>query len=111
MPESAAKWPKTSETELVLYRPPAAEVPYASAAAPHGAPLSYYFEVIRRQLWKVSCFVVASMVLAFFVSKHLTPLYESTATVHVDPQGSRGIVGDDSLRIREFDPDASYLLK
>lgn len=59
-------------------------------------PMSHYLWVLRRQAWKIGLFVVAVTVAAGLVSLRLTPVFEATATLYVDRQEARGIVGQDS---------------
>ncbi len=59
-------------------------------------PLSHYFWVLRRHLWKMVAFVVVCMLITFIVSARLKPIYESTATINVDPQAPSAVVGQGS---------------
>src|SRR5471032_1583662 len=59
-------------------------------------PVSHYFWILRRQWWKILTFVTIAAVATLVVSKRLTPVYESTATVDVDRQMPSGIIGQDS---------------
>lgn len=68
-------------------------------------PLSQYFWILRRQMWKIITFVVIAMVATFIVSKRLTPVYESTATVDVDRQLPSGIIGQEANRAALNDAD------
>lgn len=68
-------------------------------------PLSQYLWILRRQLWKILSFVVIAVVATLIVSKRLTPVYESTATVDVDRQMPSGIIGQDANRAVLNDAD------
>jgi polysaccharide biosynthesis transport protein len=61
--------------------------------APEEAPLSQYLRIIHRHLGPMLGFVAASAIVARIISPHLTPLYESTATVDVDRQMPTQILG------------------
>lgn len=60
--------------------------------------LSHYFWIVRRQAWKITGFVVASLVITYIVSSHLKPIYEAIATVTIDREAPVGLVGDESQR-------------
>ncbi len=59
-------------------------------------PLSHYLWILRRHLWKIVAFVTVMLVATAIVSLRLTPVYESTATLYVDRQEAKGIVGQES---------------
>ena len=59
-------------------------------------PLSHYLWILRRHAWKIAAFVAIMVVATAVVSFRLTPIYESTATLYVDRQEAKGIVGEDS---------------
>jgi len=68
-------------------------------------PFSHYAWILRRQWWKILTFVTIAAVATLVVSKRLTPVYESTATVDVDRQMPSGIVGQEASRTTENDAD------
>jgi succinoglycan biosynthesis transport protein ExoP len=68
-------------------------------------PFSHYAWILRRQWWKILTFVTIAAVATLVVSKRLTPVYESTATVDVDRQTPSGIVGQEANRPTENDAD------
>src|ERR1017187_6636536 len=68
-------------------------------------PLAQYLWILRRQLWKILTFVVIAVVATLIVSKRLTPVYESTATVDIDRQTPSGIIGQDANRAVLNDAD------
>lgn len=59
-------------------------------------PASHYLWVLRRNVWKILVFIVVVTAAAGLVSLRLTPIYEATATLYVDRQEARGIVGQES---------------
>lgn len=59
-------------------------------------PLSHYLWILRRHIWKISAFVGAAVIATALISLRLTPVYESTATLYVDRQEAKGVVGQDS---------------
>jgi succinoglycan biosynthesis transport protein ExoP len=68
-------------------------------------PVSHYLWILRRQWWKVLTFVTIAAVATLLVSKRLTPVYESTATVDVDRQMPSGIIGQEANKTTENDAD------
>jgi capsular exopolysaccharide synthesis family protein len=61
-------------------------------------PLSHYFWILRRHIWKILAFVATCLLATFVVSARLQPIYQSTATVDVDRQAPPEVVGEDSTR-------------
>jgi capsular exopolysaccharide synthesis family protein len=59
-------------------------------------PFSHYVWVLRRNAWKILLFIAGVTAAAGFVSLRLTPIYEATATLYVDRQEARGIVGQEA---------------
>ncbi len=59
-------------------------------------PLSHYLWILRRHQWKIGAFVAVMLLATAVVSLRLTPVYESTATLYVDRQEAKGIVGQES---------------
>ena len=68
-------------------------------------PLSHYLWILRRRRWKIMGFILMTMLGALIVSKRLTPIYESTATVDVDRQTPSGVIGQDAERAAPNDAD------
>ena len=68
-------------------------------------PLSHYLWVLRRHRWKILSFIVISAVSTLIVSKRLTPIYESTATVDVDRRVPTGIIGQEAVQSTLNDAD------
>lgn len=68
-------------------------------------PLSHYLWILRRHLWLIVAFVTACVIATFIISKRLTPIYESTATVDVDRQAPQGIMGQEAMRNTPNDAD------
>lgn len=59
-------------------------------------PLSHYFWILRRYAWKMVGFVMFVITATIIVTARLTPVYESTATVYIDKQEAKNLVGQDS---------------
>ena len=47
---------------------------------------------------RILAFVATCVIATFIVSKRLTPIYESIATIDVDRQAPQGVMGQDALR-------------
>jgi len=71
-------------------------IPPPSEAEPVSELFSHYLWVIWHQAWKIALFVLAATALAYFVSKRITPVYESTASIDIDRQSPTGVVGQAS---------------
>lgn len=56
------------------------------AAAPEKIPLAHYLWVLFRNRWTILAFVATCVGVTFFVSSHLTPVYEATAKVQIEQQ-------------------------
>ncbi|MBI4890239.1 MAG: polysaccharide biosynthesis tyrosine autokinase [Acidobacteria bacterium] len=59
-------------------------------------PLSHYIWILRRHLWKMAAFVAVVLIATAVVSLRMTPVYESTATLYVDRQEAKGVVGQEA---------------
>ena len=68
-------------------------------------PLSHYLWILKRHRWKIAGFVLISVICTYIVSKRLTPIYESTATVDVDRRMPTGVVGQDANSTAVGDTD------
>ncbi|MDQ6760570.1 MAG: polysaccharide biosynthesis tyrosine autokinase [Acidobacteriota bacterium] len=68
-------------------------------------PLSHYLWIIKRYRWRILAFIATCVLATFIISKRLTPIYESTATVDVDRQAPQGVMGQDSQRNTPNDAD------
>jgi capsular exopolysaccharide synthesis family protein len=68
-------------------------------------PLTHYLWILKRHKWKIAAFVLASVVCTYVVSKRLTPIYESTATMDVDLHTPTGVVGQGSTVSDSYDAD------
>src|SRR5690242_20229129 len=68
-------------------------------------PISQYLWVLKRHRWKIASFTLASILATVIISKRLTPVYESTATVDVDRQIPAGIIGQDAMQMSMNDAD------
>ena len=73
---------------------------------PPGVSLAHYSWILKRHRWKIAAFVLASLICTYFVSKRLTPIYESTATaVGVDRRMPTGVVGQEANTTAGNDTD------
>jgi succinoglycan biosynthesis transport protein ExoP len=68
-------------------------------------PLSHYLWVLRRYRWQILSFIAVSVIATLIVSKRLTPIYESTATVDVDRQMPTAVVGQEATQSALNDAD------
>lgn len=68
-------------------------------------PVSHYFWILRRYRWKMAAFVAACTIGTLIVSKRLTPIYESTATIDIDRRMPLGVLGEDSVQQPVQDSD------
>lgn len=73
-------------------------------------PLSHYLWILRRHMWAIVAFVLVVCFATAVVSLRLTPIYESTATLYVDRQEARGIVGQESQSQTYTNLDAESFL-
>lgn len=73
-------------------------------------PLSHYLWILRRHMWAIAAFVLIVCFATAVVSFRLTPVYESTATLYVDRQEARGIVGQESQAQTYSNLDAESFL-
>ncbi len=81
--------------------------PYAQEPEPadDSLPISHYVWILKRHRWKILAFVMASVIATYVVTKRLTPIYESTATVDIDRETPTAALGQDSIRTPTFDAD------
>ena len=68
-------------------------------------PISQYLWVLKPHRWKIVSFTLACVLATLIISKRLTPIYESTATVDIDRQTPAGIIGDSAMQISMNDAD------
>jgi polysaccharide biosynthesis transport protein len=73
-------------------------------------PLSHYLWILRRHAWRLAGFVISAVVATALVSLRMTPLYDSTATLYVERQEAKGVVGQDSQISNSASVDADMLL-
>jgi len=69
------------------------------------APMSHYLWILRRHRWRMLAFVAAITAATWFISKQLTPIYESTVTIDIDRQTPQGVIGTESTRSMLNDVD------
>src|SRR5579862_317633 len=61
-------------------------------------PLAHYLWILRRHAWKIVAFVAGTALAALIISLRLTPIYESTTTVDIDPQMPTGVLGPEAMQ-------------
>ena len=79
--------------------------PQEPEPADESLPISHYLWILKRQRWKILAFVMVSVIATYVVTKRLTPIYESTATVDIDRQTPTAALGQDSVRTPTYDAD------
>src|ERR1017187_2315280 len=72
---------------------------------PPAVSLAHYFWILKRHRWKIAGFVLTSLICTYIVSKRLTPIYESTATVDVDRRMPTGVIGQEANTTAVSDSD------
>src|ERR1039457_543753 len=72
-------------------------------------PLTHYLWILNPHRYKIASFVLASVVCTWVVSKRLTPIYESTATIDIDRSMPIGVVGQKANTINAADDDDHFL--
>jgi succinoglycan biosynthesis transport protein ExoP len=70
-----------------------------------GIPVAHYLWVLRRHWWRILTFVVLGVAATAIISKRLTPVYESTATIDIDRQTPQGVIGQEAQRAVSNDSD------
>jgi polysaccharide biosynthesis transport protein len=68
----------------------------ASAGDNERIPLPQYFASLRRHWLKIAVFCAGCLLIAYVVSKRITPVYEATASLEIDRQNPAGLIGHDS---------------
>jgi capsular exopolysaccharide synthesis family protein len=59
-------------------------------------PLSHYFWLVRTHWMKMAAFVAFTVIATAMVTARLTPLYQAKATLYLDRNAAKNIVGQDS---------------
>src|SRR6185503_3211205 len=59
-------------------------------------PLSHYLWLVRTHWVKMAAFVAFAVIATAMVTARLTPLYESKASLYLDRNAAKNIVGQDS---------------
>src|SRR3569833_3223734 len=59
-------------------------------------PLSHYLWLVRTHWMKMAAFVAFAVIATAMVTARLTPLYESKASLYLDRNAAKNIVGQDS---------------
>ncbi len=75
---------------------PAMPLAADAETAESALPLSHYVWIIRRNAIAIGLFIAAVVAATVAISLRLTPIYEATATVFVDRQEAKNIVGRES---------------
>ena len=68
-------------------------------------PLSHYLWILKRHRYKIAAFVATCVIATFVVSKRVTPIYESTATIDIDRRMPAGILGQEANQAPTSDAD------
>jgi succinoglycan biosynthesis transport protein ExoP len=110
--------PKYSDTSRALDRaslnPPAPAPPAIIVSEADlediTLPLTHYVWILRRHLWNILGFVAVCVFGAAAISMRITPIYESTATLYVDRQEAKGVVGQESQSGNYSTADAEQFL-
>jgi len=58
--------------------------------------LPQYFASLRRHWLRIVVLCIASVLAAYIISKRITPVYESTASLEIDRQNPAGLIGHDA---------------
>jgi capsular exopolysaccharide synthesis family protein len=67
--------------------------------------VAHYIDLFKRHFWKMSLFVAVCMAATAWISKRLTPVYESTAMIDIDRRMPAGIFGQDATQYPGADAD------
>src|ERR1700733_13238060 len=59
-------------------------------------PLSHYVWLVRTHWIKMTAFIAFAMIATAMVTARLTPLYEAKATLYLDRNAAKNLVGQDS---------------
>jgi succinoglycan biosynthesis transport protein ExoP len=59
-------------------------------------PLPQYFASLRRHWLKIAVFCAFCLLVSYVVSKRVTPVYESTASLEIDRQNPSNLIGHDN---------------
>jgi succinoglycan biosynthesis transport protein ExoP len=68
----------------------------------------HYLWLLRRRWLRITIFVVCCTAAAAFISSRLTPEYESTARIAIDPQTPSTVVGDSTSNATISDTDQLF---
>jgi succinoglycan biosynthesis transport protein ExoP len=106
VPSEDAALRKSSVAASAFHYPPGFQQPNQDIEPEEASlALSNYLWILRRQWWKIVAFVAVAAIATLLVSKRLTPVYESTATVDVDRQTPSGVVGQEANKVSSNDAD------
>ncbi len=84
---------------------PAPQFDFEAGPVDGAVPLSHYFWILRRHLWKILAFIAISVLGTLLVSLRLTPIYESTTTIDIDRRMPTGVLGQESAQSTLNDAD------
>ena len=68
-------------------------------------PLSHYFWILKRHLWRILAFVTGCVIATVLFSMRIQPIYESTATVDIDRHTPTGVIGQEAIQTTLNDSD------
>src|SRR5882757_2082442 len=67
--------------------------------------VNHYLWVIWGQKWPILLFVMLCSAAALLISRNITPIYESTATVEIDRRSPTGVVGQEATQVAQGDAE------
>jgi capsular exopolysaccharide synthesis family protein len=97
---------RTDRGELRVTGPTSQFLNVGRAEVESGMPLGHYLFVLKRNRWRLLAFIAVSVITTLIISKRLTPLYASTATIEVDREMNADVVGGGSQASSEIDSEA-----
>jgi capsular exopolysaccharide synthesis family protein len=89
----------TSVANLAAFNANAAE------PEPFSLLLSHYFKVVWGRRWWILLTVILAGAATLAISKHIAPIYESTAAIQIDRRGPTGVVGQESTQSVQGDAE------
>jgi capsular exopolysaccharide synthesis family protein len=97
----------TMVERIAYYQAPAPE----ADSTRNGIPFAHYRWMLSRHKWRLGLFIGISVATTIFVSKRLTPFYESTVTLDVDRMAPQGVVGQEAAAARTAFNDSEMFLQ
>jgi capsular exopolysaccharide synthesis family protein len=92
---------------IAYYQAPAAE----AESTRNGIPFAHYRWMLGRHKWRLALFIGISVATTIFVSRRLTPFYESTVTLDVDRMAPQGVIGQEASAVRTAYNDTEMFLQ